>query len=71
MTTKESFEFVLGLLAQDTERLEREMQFIQLVANGDELAYEIITGISDGQINPEAAPGVLDGYLATNNYSRL
>jgi len=65
MTTKESFEFVLGLLAQDTERLEREMQFIQLVANGDERAYEIIAGICDGQINREVAPDVLDEYLVS------
>ena len=61
MTAKESFEFVLGLLAKDTERLEQETLFIQLVANGDEGAYEIIAGISNGQINPEAAPDVLDG----------
>jgi len=64
MNTKESFEFVIGLLAQDTERLERKMLFIQLAANGDERAYEIIDEISNGQINPEAAPDVLNEYLA-------
>ena len=64
MTTRESFEFVLGLLAQDTDRLERGMQFIQLVANGDRQAHEIIAGISNGQINSEVASDVLDGCLA-------
>ena len=67
MTAKESFEFVLGLLAKDTERLERKMVFLQLAANGDERAYEIIDGISNGQINPEVAPDVLDGYLVSRH----
>ncbi len=63
MTTRDSFEFVLGLLAQDTKRLERVTSFIQLVATGDERAHEIIAGISNGQVNSETAPDVLDGYL--------
>jgi hypothetical protein len=66
MDTKESFEFVLRLLAHDIERLERVMEFIQLVAGGDERAYEIIIGISDGEINLEAVHDVLDGYLDQN-----
>lgn len=66
MTTEESFEFALELLEQDTERLERVMQFIELVANGDGRAYEIIARISNGQIDSEAAPDVLNGYLARN-----
>ena len=63
MTTRESFEFVLGLLAQDTKKLERVMPFIQLVAKGDDRACGIIARISNGQISPEAAPDMLDGYL--------
>ena len=63
MTTNESFEFVLGLLTQDTKKLERVMHFIQLVINGDERAHEIIVGISNGQINSVTAPDMLDGYL--------
>lgn len=63
MTTTESFDFVIGLFAQDTKRLERSMQFIQLVANRDKRAHEILAGISAGQIKPEAAPDLLEGYL--------
>jgi hypothetical protein len=63
MTTTESFDFVIGLLAQDTNKLERSMQFINLVANRDKRAQEIIAGISNGRIESLAAPKMLDEYL--------
>jgi hypothetical protein len=63
MTTTESFDFVIGLLAQDTNKLERSMQFINLVANRDKRAQEIIAGISNGRIESLAAPNILDEYL--------
>lgn len=63
MTTTESFDFVIGLLAQDTNRLERGLQFIQLVATGDNWAHEIIAGISTGQIESRAVPDLLGEFM--------
>jgi hypothetical protein len=41
--------------------------FVELVANGDEQAIEIVDGISNGEITPEDALDLLDEYLASRH----
>ena len=61
--TREALEIALEWQGMEPERQIKMGVFIDLLADGDVRASEIVDGISNGEIRPENALDLLDEYL--------
>ena len=65
--TREVLEMVLEWQGMEPERRIKMGVFIDLLADGDVRAREIVDGISNGEISPENALDLLDEYLESKH----
>ena len=64
---RESLEKALKWQDMEPERRIKISVFIDLLADGDVRAREIVDGISNGEIRPENALDLLDEYLESKH----